>query len=141
MSQDPTPIDPDEPILRRIHISQYKAGLPIPIQAGAFRPSTEDDDGLSFYREYHLSAVALARSGRKPAEEYVVVRYRARDLLGLGLTLEPTCNPDDLPGHVIIPELSKSKYHDNKAKCKEIHLRLATLGSKDLLTGFVSPPS
>ncbi len=136
--QNPS-ISPDEWILRRIHINHYDPHRPIPIDAASFRPSPQDQDGLSFFRERLISAEQVARSARQPAENYIVARYRAGDLFDLGLTLTPTNDSDDPPGHVVVIELGNSGYNENKRLCKERHKRLAELGSRDVIKGFSGP--
>ena len=74
MDHEETPIDPEEYVLRRIHKSNYKRLLPIPVATAAFRPNDNDDDGISLYRECMTSPTTLASSARKPASEYVIAR-------------------------------------------------------------------
>lgn len=79
------------------------------------------------YRELCITAYDLVKNARKPQNEYIVVRFRVGDLLKLGLSLQATEDEDGLPGHVVIPELSTSKYESNRKYCKEIHKKLAEL--------------
>ena len=104
-----------------------------------FAPLPQDQDGLSFFRERLISAEQVARSARQPAENYIVARYRAGDLFDLGLTLTPTNDSDDPPGHVVVIELGNSGYNENRRLCKERHKRLAELGSRDVIKGFSGP--
>ncbi len=141
MGHEETPIDPEEYVLRRIHKSNYKRLLPIPVATAAFRPNDNDDDGISLYRECMTSPATLASSARKPASEYVIARIKVADVLGLGLSLKLSESIGDLPGHVVIPEVNWGGYNSNareKEKMKEIGKNLAELASKDVLTDFTA---
>lgn len=120
-------IDSEEWILSRIHKSNYHPDRELIIDIPAFRPTGEDCDGISMYRELCITAYDLVKNARKPQNEYIVVRFRVGDLLKLGLSLQATEDEDGLPGHVVIPELSTSKYESNRKYCKEIHKKLAEL--------------
>jgi hypothetical protein len=106
MSRTPAPIDPDEPILRRIPVTPgyFDPIKAPPVQAGAFRPSSTDDDGLSFYRERELSVSELIAGTGRAAGSFAIARFKARDLLDLGLTLQPKQEAGDLEGVPILVE-------------------------------------
>jgi hypothetical protein len=107
------PIDPTETILRRIpgKSDYYNANLDLPIMAIAFRPREDDVDGISLFRERLVSRATLSNSGRRPP--YVVAGLIASDILALGLTINPTADDHEIPGHVVIPELSGEAYKQN----------------------------
>src|SRR4051794_14066192 len=107
MSVGTPSIHRDEPILRRIPKAEgyYDPQKNPPIEAGAFTPNDEDDDGLSFYIERELSISALIENS-PPGRSYVVVRLRAGDLYDLGVTLVPMQREGDFPGHVVVPEMN-----------------------------------
>lgn len=113
MSDDAPPIDPDEFLLRRIPITggYFDTKKSPPVQPGAFRPNAGDTDGISFYRERLLSPSELVARSKRPPGTTKVARLLARDLLALGLTLEPKQEEDDLPGHVVIPEVNYLDYN------------------------------
>lgn len=137
MSEDGTSIGPDEPILRRIIKSPgyYDPIKAPPVEAGAFRPNDKDVDGLSFYLERKLSVSALIEAASKPADHYIVARFRAGDLHALNLSLIPDEQPGDLPGHLIVPEINWVDYHDSekKRRIKEWCFALARLASKGIV--------
>lgn len=131
MIQSGETVDPNESILRRIFKDNYDPSLPTPILPGAFRPTKDDTDGISVFREHLFSVIELLHSARKPPEFYVVARFRAADLLALGLSLVPTQTEDDPPGHVSIPELRLEAYNNAKTRpwVRETHLKLAKLAT------------
>ncbi|MCW9023634.1 MAG: hypothetical protein OQK73_03025 [Gammaproteobacteria bacterium] len=133
MKEQSEPISADEYILRRIpNIKNYiDLTLPIPVQRGALGPSSNDDDGLSVYREEFISAEDLANAGTNMSG-YFVVRFRAQDLISLGLNLIPDPLPP-LPGHSLIPELSRGSKKANRNFYKEVTLELAKLASQDIV--------
>jgi hypothetical protein len=116
----------------------YNPSLPTPMLALAFRPNKQDNDGISLYREFFLTVDRLAGSARKPAEFYVVARFRAADLFAMGLSLLPTQEEGDLPGHVVVPELTWAAYQDPPRRrwLAEINRELAVLASRDIITEF-----
>jgi hypothetical protein len=134
------PVDPSEIILRRIPGSSdyYNPSLADPVLAFAFRPTPQDIDGISLYRELFVSPEQVASKARKPASSYVVARLLASDILALGLTIAPTPGDGSLPGHVSIPEISWPAYNDRskKPRLAEMNKRLAILAGKDIVSGF-----
>jgi hypothetical protein len=129
-------VDPGETILRRIPSEHFDASLPNPVSPNAFRPSGDDIDGISLYREAFVSPLQVARKARRPASTYVVARLQARDVMALGLTIVPT--PGNLPGHVSLPEINTASYNDktSKSRVKDLNLSLAKLVGKDVVVGF-----
>jgi hypothetical protein len=142
MSAGGTPIDPNEPVLRRIAIAAgyYESSEVPPVRAGAFRPNDKDVDGLSFYLEREVSAPCLAAASSKPASSYVVARFRAGDLFALNLSLVPTPGIGDLPGHLSMPEITRDTYKDpvTGPRVKELGKALADLACRDIA---YPPPS
>ena len=112
MSDVAPPIDPEEFLLRRIPITggYFDPKKSPPVQPGAFRPNAGDTDGISIYRERLLSASELVARSKRPPGTTKVARLLAKDLLALGVTLEPKQEEDDLPGHVVIPEVNYLDY-------------------------------
>src|SRR5262245_53821932 len=124
------PVRPDEPLLRRIPPVRYRAGLPVPIDRLAFRPTQDDTDGISMYRAEVVTAAQVANSGRQ-AGRYYVAQLFAHQLFALGLTAVPT--PGDLPGHVSIPELRYPILDEQKERAHELQRELAVLASACLV--------
>lgn len=137
-------IDPDEPILRRVANCPgfYDRQKAPPVGRGAFTPNSSDTDGLSFYLERFISPSELVAATKKPLEKYLVVRFLARELYALGLTLYPDQQPDDSPGHLLVREITYPIYKDpvRKKKLKEIILQLAQLASERIVLGHSIPP-
>jgi hypothetical protein len=130
----PRPIDPEEFLLRRVHRSFFTPDEPFALfTRGAFTPTREDTDGLSLQREQELAEAgmgpaAMSAAGRKPGE-YFVVRLKAKVYLDLGLRTVPDQSKGDLPGHVVIPELSLDAYNGNKTAMKDVQEQLIRLAS------------
>jgi len=141
MSRVGDDVDPREYVLRRVskNAQRYDPSLPIPITPLEFRPHKErDTDGLSFYREISLSASKLANLATKPADNYVVAKLLVADLQALGLSVQPIEDVDDLPGHVVIPELTADVTKDPSKRVwlAEINHKMAELASKNIVTEF-----
>ena len=117
-------------VLRLIPKAWYKTDRPIPFEWLAFKPTDEDNDGVSVYRAELITPARLAATGRKPGT-YYVVRLSVRTLHSLNLTIVPTAGP--LPGHAVIPELSKPAYDANKQLLKELMLELAKLADQKIV--------
>ena len=135
MSDDAPPIDPDEPLLRRIFIGQghFDPEKSPSVQAGAFTPNPTDTDGISIYRERLSSASVVVNDTDRPTQ-YKIARILARDYLALGLTLEPKEEPGDLPGHLVVPEINIVDYQgpdkDKIRKIKELRRLLTNLANE-----------
>lgn len=93
-------------LLRKVpsgNAQYYDSSLQTPLQRIAFRPNTGDVGGISFFREIFVSPRRLGYEGRKPP--YYVVRLRARQIAEIGLRILPLPDPDQPPGHLVLPEL------------------------------------
>jgi hypothetical protein len=132
MSQESQCVADEEFVLRRIHKNQVDAGPPPVIGFTGFRPTPEDTAGLSIYREKLVSPALVAASGRKPGE-YFVVRLPVRSLRQLGLTVIAEEQAEGLAGHVLIPELSLAACRQEKARLREVQVRLAELASQNIV--------
>jgi hypothetical protein len=130
------PVEGNEFVYRRIHCTFYKSGLPIPIQAAAFRPNQHDTSGISVFRACFVQpADTLANVSPPKRDEYYVVRLAVRDLNRLGLTVVPEPDPDGPPGHAVIPELSWSVYQADRGRMRQVQLELATVASAAIVHG------
>jgi hypothetical protein len=124
------PVAANEFVYRRIHRIYYTAGLLMPIQAAAFRPSQQDTTGLSVFRAAFLQpADTLANLGASKRNEYYVARIAVQDLYQLGLTVVPEPDPAGPPGHAVIPELGWQAYQGSKQRLKQVQVELAKLAS------------
>lgn len=117
------PIEPREWLLRRIPHMYFDARLQPPIQRAAFRPTANDIDGISLFREMFLSPKDLSKTGKKTP--YVVARIRASTIADCGLTTIASPDPAQPPGHVSLPELSIQNMKKNKQKSKDYQFALA----------------
>ena len=121
------PIEPDESLLRRVHVQQVPGGPPF--TDGATRPNTGDTDGFSLYRARFcdvLELVAMAPSS------YYVVRFAAYDVLHLleGTSLTLRAKPNGKPaGHSIIDGLTLALKRENRQLYKATTGALATLAN------------
>lgn len=100
------PVGDAEWLLRKVpsgNAQYYDPSLQTPLQRIAFRPNTKDVCGISFFREIFVSPRSLGYKGRKPP--YYVVRLRARQVAAIGLRILPLPDPDQPPGHLVLPEL------------------------------------
>jgi hypothetical protein len=130
-------IEPDEAIIRRIPKcpGYYDPLKNPPIERGAFTPNKNDKDGLSCFLEREMSAEDLLARSNQPGSNYVIVRFRAADLFQMGLSLIRTNDPDDLPGHVVIPEINFQDYKDprQKPRLKELGKALVDLARHNIV--------
>ena len=134
MSDEQAVIPKHEYVYRRVHKSFYNPEVPEPIQRGAFRPTGDDEDGLSFYRAIMLTADEVANGVEgNPADNYIVVRLQVRDLNHLGLTVVSDERPP-LPGHCMTPELNTTSYHEREQKrhWTDIQYELCRLAARSI---------
>jgi len=126
------PIGPDQFMLRRVPKSHVNLTLPAPILFPAFRPTSEDKKGLSFYLADKVTPEELTSAGRTPGE-YFVARLCVRDVLALRLSVVAADLPGGLPGHVLIPEINCVEYQKNKKALHPLLTRLAVLANQDIV--------
>jgi hypothetical protein len=128
------PVTEEEFVYRRIHRNFYQAGLLVPVQPEAFRPTRSDTSGISVFRTSFVQPEEiLADIDSSKRLDYHVARLAVRDLLRLVLTVVPDPVLTGPAGHAIIPELSKLAYQADKQRLKEIQLQLAKLASADIV--------
>jgi hypothetical protein len=87
---------------------------------------------LSVFRASLCSAAQVAGAGRKPGE-YFVAAFSVTALIALGLTVVADDQPDGLPGHALIPELSEPAYRLNKKQLKVVIAALTELASRHVV--------
>ncbi len=145
MSKDSkAPVSTDEEVLRRIPRVYYNSSFSTPVQVNAFRPTDQDIDGISVFRQAcGATPEALVASGRS-ASGYVVAILKVQEILdikvdGIRPTVVATPKSDDtVPGHASIPELSIQLKTSNKAVCLKLQQQLAFLACKSVIE--VPPP-
>jgi len=130
-------------VLRLIHKNFYKASLPMSVQPEAFRPTANDDDGLSVFMEAEATpeqALQAVPEEKRPL--YYVARIPIQELHQLGVSLRPV-PIDEAPGHAVIPEMTTQSYAQNKIASKERQKRLAEIASANIIhrPQGDSPPS
>jgi hypothetical protein len=122
----------DEFLLRRVNQNRVDPGPPIVIGYVGFRPTPEDTQGLSVYREKFITAAEFAAGGRK-AGEYYVVRLSVTAVTSLGLTVISDEHANGPAGHALIPELSFSAIQRDKRRLREVQVHLAALASQAIV--------
>jgi hypothetical protein len=71
----------------------------------AFKPHRKRDvDGMSFFRQIFTTAQAVAKRSTH-VHGVRVANISGQQLRGLDLTAEPSPNADELPGHIIVPDM------------------------------------
>ena len=70
----------------------------------AFEPAKGDVDGISLFREDFVTKERLASVNRHP-NGVRVARVRAKDCIGLNLSVKASPDPNVEPGHCVIPEM------------------------------------
>ena len=124
MASEPTPIDDDEILYRRIPVSKdwYVNGV---VYGEAFAPRRDEHSGISLYRERFRSLNEVAK-GKAP-KGYYVASLRVSDLRKAGIIVEP--RPDTPEGwdaaHVEIPGLNAGNRQTNEAE--ELQSQLAEI--------------
>jgi hypothetical protein len=140
MSDEVPPLDPSEPIIRRIAKAPgfYNAAAAPPFERGAFSPNDQDTDGISLYIERETSVADLLAAAPKDPSCYVVVRLTVADFQKLELTVRPDVKEGDLPGHVLIPELNRKDYKDplKSGKLKEKLFILSRIANDNIIHGL-----
>ena len=136
MKTEADPITDDEWLLRRVHKTRFRtAKVPI-ISPTTFEPRVKgnepDWDGISLYRRACLDIPNEISTTVAPEKllDIGIVRVRVKELLDLGLTVEPRPDPQ-VRGHVVIPELNAKDYAVDRSRFTPSMLALATLASDD----------
>jgi hypothetical protein len=120
-------------VLRLIHKNFYKAGLDLPIQPEAFRPTNNDGDGLSVFLDTEATPEqALAVVPPEKRHLYHVASIPIQELQQLGLSLQPS-PIDEAPGHFVIPEMNTEAYHRDKLAGKQWQKKLAEIASAHIV--------
>ena len=121
-------------ILRRIHKNHFKPSKPTPVERVAFQPSDEDVDGLSVFRAAFVSPGQIVADSRG-GNSYYVARLAVRELgrFTPPLTVAPDPDPDQPPGHAVIPELNAIRLKTEKYPSKELQRDLAKLAAKNIV--------
>jgi hypothetical protein len=109
------------------------------VQDAAFQPRNHiDEDGLSFYRMDFITPEQLAENNTHRAGVFYAY-LNASGLLEMNLTLKPS--PDELPGHLVIPEMTYAAYsaRDKKVSVKDFMIFMKLHANKRPLWGPSRP--
>lgn len=110
-------------VLRRVPAIRLSGGV---VHRDAFGPTAQDATGISVYREetYRDNPQAiLADVPEAKRGTYFVVRVAVESLAALGLSVAD--EDATLPGHAVIPELSRPAREANRPWANEIQAKLA----------------
>lgn len=131
-------IQDNEFILRRIpnSVGYIISDDTEPVNRISFKPTDQDGDGISLYRELFASAKSVAEAGNNK-NGYYVVRMTAQSIRELGLEIVPNPICGELPGHSLIPDLNCNM---NKNESKALQLKLADLVNEDFQNSIVFTP-
>lgn len=132
MSDQHDPIEDDEFLLRRVLREYVDTNLAQPVQREGFRPTKDDVDGISVFRERFVAPSVVATAGRRGPTGYYVVRLRARDIRALGLSVRPNVMDNQLPGHSLIPEINHPASRNDSETSKELQRKLAKLADNNI---------
>ncbi len=123
-----TAVAPEEALLRRVPPHWYPdPDQPQKPQWLAFKPTSEDRDGLSLGRRCLVVSIEEFSFTPDRIKRRSVAQIRASQVRSLALSVEPKPLPND-PAHAIIPELNVRDYEAGGAKkraIKEWALQLA----------------
>ena len=125
-----SPVYPDEMLLHSIPNNQqyfHEEMGEWALSPTAFKPhSKRDVDGMSFFREDFISARTMAKRNRHP-HGVRVARVKVLLIKDMAMDVQPDPRPEQLPGHVVVPELRFVAHLTpaEKQNAKKIQLRLA----------------
>jgi len=132
-------VTPDELVFRRI-LNRTDYCLPEPssrrVSLVAFRPTDDDDTGISIYRQ--ACGVEPSQVAMGPfSGGYYVAAIAVADITGLDIEgLRPTVIPSPsagLKGHASIPELNVTLRDGSKRQYRLLAQRLADLASDGIV--------
>lgn len=113
-------VAPEEALLRRVPPHWYPdPEVPQQPQWLAFKPTSEDRDGLSLGRRGLVASIEDFSYTRDRTKRRSVAQVRASQVLSFGLTVEPKPLPGDR-AHAIIPEMNVGDYAAGETKKREI---------------------
>ena len=126
MKSESDAITDEEWLLRRVHRDRFRTGKTPFISPGAFEPRLPgksrdpDCDGISLYRESCLAdpESCLLPVATEKRSEWGIVRILAAEIRRLGMSMN-AAHDEQIPGHVVIPELSASAFVVDRDGCKK----------------------
>lgn len=127
MKDEQAPLSDDEYVYRRVLKEHVDERLPMPVTVAGFRPTKDDEQGISVYRAEFVTPEQVDQAGRRSGS-YYIVKLRVGDIRARGMDVVPhTMKP--LPGHALIPELRPGLSGADKRRYKELRLSLTQLAS------------
>jgi hypothetical protein len=123
---------PDEALLRRIHKNHYKFTKQTSVERVAFEPNKNDTDGLSVFRAAFVSPTDLVAGAR---DTYYVAKIMVAELQRFSppLSVIPDSDPEQPPGHALIPEANFVRLKNEKYPSKELQRDLAKIASNNIV--------
>jgi len=139
MKPETEPIADDEWLIRLVWGQKLTNRKP-PVSPNAFEPKANENDGISLYRRACLNEPtdALVPIAVEKRLKYAIVQLPVRLLTELGLSVRPDPR-DDVPGHVVIPELNSPDYKAEKSRFTPIKRRLAEAASQHIIRWPMDP--
>lgn len=124
------PVQGDEFVFRRIlkRLVHVELDQHMPVSRLAFRPNSDDTDGISMFRKFFTDAAAVAAVGSNSLG-YFVAEISARHVQDNGLSLRPDPRADWPRGHCLVPEIRLDTQNITKGE----QLALARLASANLV--------
>ena len=146
MKSESDAITDDEWLLRRVHRDRFRIGKMPFISPGAFEPRLPekcrdpDIDGISLYRESCLAnpEACLLPVAAEKRSEWGIVRILAAEIRRLGMSVN-AAHDEQIPGHVVIPELSATAFVVDRDGCKKRMHDMAVAASAEI--NVVSKPA
>jgi hypothetical protein len=133
MTDETSPVSPDEVVVRLIWVAFYTPDRPVPVSEGAFRPKPGETDGISVFRTACLNDPrdVLAVISPDKRDKYALALVPVSELMALGLTVCPA-KIDAVPGHAVVPELNVTGIPAGAAG-RALLRQLAVIASKNLI--------
>lgn len=139
MKSESDAVTDEEWLPRRVHRNQFRTGKVPFISPGAFEPRLPgksrdpDSDGISLYRESCLAdpEACLPPVATEKRSEWGIVRILAAEIRRLGMSVN-AAHDEQIPGHVVIPELSASAFMADRDGCKKRMHDMAVAASAEI---------
>ncbi len=140
----PGPVQPTESVYRRINVCYYSRNNELSVSPQAFKPTGDDEYGISVVRTDFTSkpADALCRVDVNKLNSYHVASIPVQEFITLSLSVVEDAllgEPDlpDVPGHALVSELNTIAYRSRKQEMLDKMVELAKIASRNIVH---SPP-
>lgn len=125
------PVSDSERVLRRLLPEWYNPKLIGALSPVAFRPASNDRDGLSVFRSFFATPLEVASTHRE--KTCFVAELLARDFRQMSLSVVPNPLDQGPRGHALVPELNIADYEHNRRAMKELTKRLADIAARTVV--------